>query len=178
MFYFKNLPPALVFILSNFGTSAYQCSLSLRLHVTAELRANPEVSSFTSFPSHSYKTCRHVWITSCFSCDPEIASTRYLHLCADHYLFWQSPFPLTTFLKVNIFLPATGLTHGVPTRLGSWWEINRVHLSSQMLGGISCLWKGKLSEVACFQRKLVLLFDSGKTNCLSGLYSTPSSHFK
>lgn len=134
MFDFKNFPVTHIFIMSHFNTQ--WCSP--KLYLTAELEANFTVILFTEFPSHSYKTCRHLWITSCFS-----SSLRDPIYVLFTLLSRWLPFILTTFLKVNIFLLAMGLTTGASTRLGSWWEINRVHISSQMLACILCLWEEK-----------------------------------
>ena len=103
---------------------------------------------------------------------PRILSIGYLHLCPDHYLFWQSPFLPVTFLKVNIVLSAMGLNTDVLTRLGSSGEISRVHLSSQVLLCVY-VYDGEKR----IRKLLLLFFHSGRTKYLTGLHLTPFISF-
>lgn len=163
MFYFNNLPAALISLMSNFSASAYRTA-PYHLYVIAEL----EEEALKSFPSLHFlltvtKPADMCELLLASHHHPEISSTCYLHLSPDHYLIWQSPFLLTTFLKVNIFWSAMGLPTGVCTRLGSWWEISRGTFIKSDVGVHFMFMKGKKNEFACFRRNLLLLpFHSGK----------------
>lgn len=136
------------------------------LRVIMELEANARVTSL-HFLLPVIKPADTCELLLASHRHPGILSTCYLHLCPGHYLFWQSPFLLATFLKVNIFSSAMGLTPNIRTRLGSWGEINRVHLSSQML---VCIYG--YDREKWMRKLLLLLFHSGKTKCLTGFHLT------